>query len=159
MKKTLIIGYGNIDRQDDGLAWHILLKTARHYGFAEFEFNQEHFTSEEYPHLMFDLQLAPEMSEIVRKYDQVLFVDAHTGAIADEISWIAVTPEYKPSAFTHHMSPETVLSLAHTIYSAVPETQLLSVRGYNFGFGNDLSARAEELAQQASDKIIQWLSL
>ena len=29
MDKTLVIGYGNVDRQDDGAAWHILARLAK----------------------------------------------------------------------------------------------------------------------------------
>ena len=76
MKKTLIIGYGNLDRQDDGVAWHVLAAIAGHYGYTDFEDEQEHLTENQYPHLLFDLQLMPEMAETIRDYERVLFVDA-----------------------------------------------------------------------------------
>lgn len=157
MKKTLIIGYGNIDRQDDGLAWHILLDVAQHFDHSGFEIEQEFFEFDKLPHLLFELQLMPELAEMIRNYDQVIFVDAHTGTVEQEINWTTIQPQYKPSAFTHHMSPETCLSLTQTLYGATPAAILVSVRGYEFGFGDQLSQRSAQLAREASAMIINWL--
>ena len=35
LSKCLIVGYGNPDREDDGVAWHILQKLAQHYGLGQ----------------------------------------------------------------------------------------------------------------------------
>ena len=32
MKKVLILGYGNLDREDDGVAWHVLQGVAETLG-------------------------------------------------------------------------------------------------------------------------------
>lgn len=158
MKDTLIIGYGNIDRQDDGVAWHILAEIAKLHNLGEFEAENESFPENGWLHLMFALQLTPEMAELIAEYKRVCFVDAHTGNIEGNISFTRIQPEYKPSAFTHHMSPETCLSLAKTLYNREPEALLASVRGYDFEFGDNLSPKTAELAEICVKKINAWLN-
>ena len=157
MKDTLIIGYGNIDRQDDGVAWHILAEIAKLHGLEEFITENESFREESWLHLIFELQLTPEMAELIANFTRVCFVDAHTGNIEGDVSFNPLQPEYKPSAFTHHMSPETCLSLAKTLYQREPEALLASVRGYEFEFGDNLSPKTAELAGLCVKKINTWL--
>lgn len=157
MKDTLIIGYGNIDRQDDGVAWHILAEIAKLHGLEEFTTENESFRENAWLHLMFELQLMPEMAELIANYERVCFVDAHTGNIDGDLSFNPIQPEYKPSAFTHHMSPETCLSLAMTLYQQEPEARLASVRGYEFEFGDSLSSKTTELAGLCVKEINAWL--
>jgi len=157
MNDTLIIGYGNIDRQDDGVAWHILAEIAKLHGLEEFNTENESFRENAWLHLIFELQLTPEMGEMIADYKRVCFVDAHTGNIEGDISFDNIQPEYKPSAFTHHMSPETCLSLAKTLYEREPEALLASVRGYEFEFGDNLSPKTAELAGVCVKKINIWL--
>jgi len=157
MNGTLIIGYGNIDRQDDGVAWHILCQIAEINGLSDFCSGQESFREDSKLHLLFDLQLTPDLAEVIANYDRVCFVDAHTGNIENDISFSYIIPEYKPSAFTHHMSPETCLSLVKTIYKREPEAVLASVRGYDFEFGDGLSSKTAELADLCAKKINAWI--
>lgn len=157
MNDTLIIGYGNIDRQDDGVAWHILAQIAKLHGLEEFITENESFRENAWLHLMFELQLTPEMAEMIANYERVCFVDAHTGSIEGDLSFSLLQPEYKPSAFTHHMSPETCLSLAKALYKREPEAHLASVRGYEFEFGDNLSPKTAELAGLCVKKIDAWL--
>ena len=32
MQKILVIGYGNVDREDDGVGWHVLETLSDHFG-------------------------------------------------------------------------------------------------------------------------------
>ena len=65
--------------------------------------------------------------------------------------------EYQHSPFTHHMTPSTCLAMAQTLYGGSPEAILVSVRGYEFGFTQSLSARTELLVEQAAQIIYAWL--
>lgn len=159
MAKVLIFGYGNPDRQDDGVAWHILRRVAELRrdlplpGTCDDEFTN----SDPDVTFLFDLQLTPDMAEFVAGFDQVVFVDAHTGAVPEEIHNEELTPHYQRSPFTHHMTPQTLLSFAQSLYSSSITGRLISVRGYEFGFSNDLSPRTRELAVIAADLILQYL--
>ncbi len=157
--KTLIIGYGNADRQDDGAGWHILRNLALRLGEKVSDDPGEMFeVFSEKADLMFILQIYPELAETVSHYDRVCFVDAHTSDIPDPISWQEISPEYEKSPLTHHMSPRTVLSIAATIYEHQPTAILVSVRGYHFQFERELSPETEKLADQASERIWEWIN-
>lgn len=156
--KTLILGYGNPDRQDDGVAWWIVRHVAMALNCSTpsaddpvIEDAKADIT------LMVSLQLLPEMAELVARHERVIFVDAHTGAIEEDLSVMKLKAEYRSSALTHHMTPETCLSLAEKLYDSSPDACLVSVRGYSFNFSTDLSATTQGLAFQAVDTILNWL--
>ena len=158
MKKTLILGYGNLDRQDDGVAWHVLEKVARKLNRELPEKIEDTFIDlGNNPDLYFQLQLMPELADLLNDYERVCFVDAHTGAIENDLNIQTVDVEFQNSPFTHHMTPETLLCFVDTMYKQIPEAILVSIRGYEFNFERSLSAKTNELAEQAADKIIQWL--
>jgi hypothetical protein len=97
MQKVLIIGYGNADREDDGVAWHVLHALSTHYHSPIIESDGGIFEAEHNPHLIFSLQLTPEMSEALTQYEQVCFIDAHTGAYAEEVRAEIITPNFQAS--------------------------------------------------------------
>ncbi len=106
MEPTILIGFGNIDRQDDGVAWHILARLSQRLG-RETPSSEDGFWpgDEEYPHLLFALQLTPELAETLSDYLRVCFVDAHTGSVPHEVNLAPILAEYQPSPMTHHMTP------------------------------------------------------
>ncbi|MFN8598629.1 MAG: hypothetical protein U0559_20890, partial [Anaerolineae bacterium] len=127
MDKILIFGYGNFDRQDDGVAWHVLVEVAQRLGRDVPASPDEEFpNSTESPAFQFELQLMPELAETVAQYDRVCFVDAHTGAVPNDVNVEHLTSEFQSSPFTHHMTAATLLSFAETLYGARPEAILVS---------------------------------
>ncbi len=158
MPKTLIIGYGNADRQDDGVAWHVLVGIARRLGRVAPAAPEDGFFPEGAEiDLWYVLQLAPEMSEDFAKYERICFVDAHTGNIADEISFQSVEASPAASAFTHHLTPAACLALTRAIYRKTPEAKLLSVRGYQFGFSRELSPETAVLVERAVELLYEFV--
>jgi hydrogenase maturation protease len=159
LKRTIVFGYGNPDRQDDGVAWHVLVALAKQLGRqAPLLIDDEFLPADGTPDLRYDLQLTPELAEILAGYQRACFVDAHTGNIPDEISLVAVKGEFQRSPFTHHMTPATCLAMTQTLYGSNPETILVSVRGYEFGFEHTLSVRTRVLADRAAERIYAWLT-
>ena len=158
VKRTLIFGYGNPDRQDDGVAWHVLVALAVRLGWqAPVDMEQEFPRLDGGPDLIYNLQLTPEFAEIAAGYQRVCFVDAHTGNIPYEIGVIEVKPEFQKSPFTHHMTPSTCLALAYTLYGGSPQAILVSIHGYEFGFVQSLSVRTQPLVEQTVEAIYAWL--
>jgi hydrogenase maturation protease len=155
---VLVAGYGNFDREDDGVAWHILDRLAQQLGLPisatpdEFEFQPGNEID-----LSFSLQLYPEMAEMLSEYSRVCFVDAHTGAVPEEIHVEELSAQHQSSPFTHHLTAATLLNLTENIYQTRPEALLISVRGYSFQFTRRLSPATSLLADQAVEKIIGWL--
>lgn len=158
MTSVLILGYGNLDRQDDGVAWHILLSLANLLGRDIPSSLEEGFKSTgQSPDLLFTLQLTPDISETIAKYDRVCFVDAHTGSVPEEVHVSEIKAHFQSSPFTHHMTPATCLTLAETIYGCTPHAILISARGYEFGFARSLSQKTNLLVRKATDIIWNWL--
>jgi hydrogenase maturation protease len=156
--RTLIVGYGNADRQDDGVAWHVLSGLARRLGRTVPDAPEDGFFPEGIDiDLWYVLQLVPEMSEDFARYERICFVDAHTGNIAGEILLQLVDQSPAASAFTHHLTPAACLALTQAVYGKTPEAKLLSIRGYQFGFDRELSPETAVLAQKAIQTLMEWL--
>jgi hydrogenase maturation protease len=158
-KRTLVIGYGNLDRQDDGVAWHILKAVLKTLGYPivdPFENPLIEYSGE--LTLLFTLQLTPELAEMISEFDRVCFVDAHTGAIPDPVHIEILKSEFSTSPFTHHLTPSACLHLAQTLFNKNPEGLLVSVQGYEFGFSQFLSPTTARLAEEAAKKIVEWIT-
>lgn len=156
--RILILGYGNPDREDDGVAWHILARLADLLGQPVPTEPEEPFDEDQPITLSFSLQLTPDMAETISAYDYVWFVDAHTGRVPDEISVEAVQPYFQNSPFTHHFTPQSCLSMTEALYHRSPVCELVSVRGYSFGFHRQLSAHTQTLAEQAAQAIFHQIT-
>jgi len=97
------------------------------------------------------------MAEDIHSYDYVCFVDAHTGNVAESVRLIQVESEFQASPFTHHLTPQSLISFCETLYANKPDAALLSVRGYHFGLSQQLSEETAELIPQALDLIWDWM--
>ena len=159
MKKALIIGYGNPDREDDGVAWHILRALTIKLGLTSPDSYEDEFPESMMIDFAFYLQLTPEMAEDISEYEHVCFVDAHTGSIPDPVRLIEVESEFQRSPFTHHLTPQSLLSMCETIYGKKPDAALLSALGYRFLFTRQLSEETAALVPEAVELIWDWLSV
>lgn len=157
MKKVLIIGYGNPDREDDGVAWHILRALTEKIGLPSPTSYEDEFPESALIDFAFHLQLTPEMAEDISTYDYVCFVDAHTGNIPEVVRMIEVESEFQRSPFTHHLTPQSLLSMCEALYGKKPEAALLSVLGHRFLFTRQLSEETAALVSEAVDLIWNWL--
>jgi len=106
---------------------------------------------------VFELQLTPELAETIAQYERVCFVDAHTGAVPNGMNMVEIAAEFQASPLTHHLTAQSLLTFAQTLYNARPEAILVSVRGYQFGFERTLSSLTARLAEEAAEKIVAWL--
>jgi hydrogenase maturation protease len=159
LKKLLILGYGNPDREDDGVAWHILRALTIKFGVVPPESYEEEFPEFLGMDFAFYLQLTPEMAEDIAEYEYVCFIDAHTGNIPEPVRLIEVESEFQSSPFTHHLTPQSLISMCETIYGKRPDAVLLSVLGHRFLFSRELSVETAELVPQAVDLIWDWISV
>jgi hydrogenase maturation protease len=155
---TLLIGYGNPDREDDGVAWHILRALTVKLGLRAPASYEDEFPQNAQVDFAFYLQLTPEMAEEISAYDYVCFVDAHTGNIPEVVRLIDVESDFQRSPFTHHLTPQSLISICETLYKSKPEAALLSVHGYQFLFSRQLSEETRLLVPEAVDLIWKWLS-
>jgi hydrogenase maturation protease len=126
MAKTLIIGYGNPLRGDDGLGWHAARLLA---GVAQTQ----------HAELLARHQLMPELAEQASGAETVIFVDAASEGRPGELRWRCVEPQPGPASFTHHLSPEALLGMARDLYGRCPRAFAVSVAGGSFDCGEELS--------------------
>ncbi len=157
MNRILLLGYGNPDREDDGVAWHILRALIAKMGLPTPNSYEDDFPNNPHIDFAFYLQLTPEMAEEIALYPYICFVDAHTGNIPEEVRLIGVESDFQRSPFTHHLTPQSLISICETLYGKKPEAALLSVRGYRFLFTRQLSEETLALVPQAVDLIWEWL--
>ena len=152
-----MIGYGNPDREDDGVAWHILRALTLRLGLDAPDSYEEEFPDHALIDFSFYLQLTPETAEDISTYEYVCFVDAHTGSIPEPVRLMPVESEFQASPFTHHLTPQSLMSMCETIYGKRPDAALLSVLGHRFLFTRQLSDETSKLVPQAVDFIWDWL--
>lgn len=156
--KTLVIAYGNRDRQDDGAGWHILLQAAAQLGLEAPELPGEWAESADGSlRLLYLYQLLPELAEDLMDYAEVIFIDAQSSAELPELVFEPVGPTWEHSAFTHHLSVGELLAITQTLYERCPDAWMLSVRGYAFEFSQTLSPLTSLLVNQATDLLCSHL--
>ncbi|HNW70792.1 MAG TPA: hydrogenase maturation protease [Bacteroidales bacterium] len=134
MKKTLIYGYGNAGRQDDGLGERFITLM------------DEWIAREKIQHLFTDCnyQLNIEDSATIADYDTVIFVDASVADI-ENYKLEKVIPNDATIEFTMHaVSVSYVLDLCKKIYNKQPETFVLHIKAYEFEFVEELTPQAEK---------------
>lgn len=158
LKKILLLGYGNPDREDDGVAWHILRALAVKMGLPAPDSYEDDFPETPLVDFAFHLQLTPEMAEDISHYQYVCFVDAHTGNIPEEVRLIEAESDFQRSPFTHHLTAQSLLSICETLYMTKPNSALLSVRGYQFLFSRTLSEQTAALVPDAVNLVWDWLN-
>jgi len=144
MKRSLVIGYGNPSRRDDGVGHYVVERLERLVGdkVATLALHQ----------------LGPELAETIKDYDLVIFVDAHAGEYAEELKMAPVEAAYRPSAFTHFMNPGSLLALVKGLYREEPQAFVVSIRGYDFDFGTELSEETRKYADDAIDRIMEMVT-
>ncbi len=157
MSRTLVIGFGNIDRADDGIALHIINLLRRKAGQKTLEENEDGM--EEMGGEMdsiFLVQLVPELIDLLVGYDQVIFIDAHVGPQMNDLHSEPVSLEFSPQTFTHHTTPAMLLVLLRTLNNQEIGGHTISIRGHVFDFHRNLSEAATALIEPAVEEIL-WI--
>jgi len=156
---TLIIAYGNTDRQDDGAGWAVISRLAGILGLPfPAEPDEEQPPLDPLMGLLYTLQLTPELAEVLASYERAVFIDAHTGTLPDDLNWQELNPVFQRSPLTHHLTAESLLSITNSLYASTPHSILVSVHGQSFRFVRGLSPFTDALVDLAVEKILSWLS-
>ena len=140
MKKTLVYGYGNVGRKDDGLG--VLVANAIEQ-WAQTK-------GLEWLDVETNYQLNIEDAEIISNYDVVYFVDASLEEIED-VTITEVSPDDNKIEFSMHaISPAYVLKLCRDMFSQSPRTFLVHIKGFDWDFVEGLSIQGEEALKKAT---------
>ncbi len=140
---TLVIGYGNPGRQDDGLG------PACARRIAAFELPGVRAEA--------NYQLTMEDALTVAGFASTVFVDA---ALHGEAPFFVapVRPDEGCAIGSHSLSPQAVVTLANTLYNVSTDAYVIGIRGYAFGeFEETLSPGAEANLDLTVAYLEDWL--
>lgn len=135
MEKTLVYGYGNPGRQDDGI------------GARFIELMESWIEQNGYSHINTDCnyQLNIEDSALIADYDKVYFVDASVVPEIESYKLEFVEPNDATIEFTMHaVSVAYVVDLCRKVYGKLPQAFVLHVKAYEFDFKEELTEKASE---------------
>jgi hydrogenase maturation protease len=137
--RTLVIGYGNELRRDDG-AGPAVARLIGEMGLIGVTVESCH-------------QLLPEHAAHIASADRVIFVDA-TRDGADEISVRRIDPARTPEFSGHHCDPQDLLYWCGGFAEGVPEAWFIHIPGSDFGIGDGISLQAGHHVQSAVASIL-----
>ncbi len=152
--RSLVIGYGNPSRRDDAVGQRVVNALRARWGQPPLgladdgwdELGGERDT-------LFVQQLVPELAEVLSAYDLAVFVDVALSGAGVQVQ--AVEPGAHLSSVSHHMGPSMLLALAERLYGRRPRTYLVSVRGHDFGFGEQLSPEVEAALPAVVERVAE----
>lgn len=123
---TLVLGYGNPLRGDDGVGWQAAILVAR-----ELENTVD---------VLARHQLTPELAETLSEVDRVIFIDAACEGAPGEVCCRQLTSQWRSGqSFTHHVAPADLLAMSQALYGHAPTGYLVTVNGASFGYTEALS--------------------
>jgi hydrogenase maturation protease len=126
-RTTLVIGYGNTLRGDDGAGPRIAEVVARQAwpGVAAVVVHQ----------------LTPELAARIAEAELVIFVDARLAASASEACDVRrIETSARPTSAGHVCDPRSLLSLAEQAFGHRPEAVSVTIPALDLAFGERLSA-------------------
>ncbi len=149
---TLIIGYGNPLRGDDGVGWHVAQHLAAMMPATVACVRACH-------------QLTPDLAESVSQVRQVIFIDADAQcrdadtALPELEPWRVrcqhVEPDWSAaiSGCSHHLVPAVLMLYAAVLYGAFPKALVLTVTGVSFAYTQALSPAVEAVLPVLVDQL------
>ncbi len=136
--KILVYGYGNPGRQDDALGVRLAEAISEWAGQNNYDFIE---TDTNY-------QLNIEDASAINDKDLVIFADASREEI-DDYLFTRVIPDSKADFTMHHVDPAYIQYLCNELYQKTPESFLLHIKGYKWGFLGNLTGKAESNLSKA----------
>ncbi len=132
---TLVIGYGNTLRGDDGVGPQVAERLSP---CGQMQTVSVH-------------QLTPELAAEISLAEEVWFVDAWVGGTTPRVKPLTVTTELP--LMDHGWQPEGLLQLAKVLYDAEPVAYHLLIPAQQFDYGETLS----EMARSGVDWAVQTI--
>lgn len=139
---TLVIGYGNTLRGDDGLGPRVAdAVEALHLPGVRTLTCQ---------------QLSPEHAEPIAQAQRVIFVDAAV-ALPGAVLLRPLAPNDSHQLMGHAADPRTMLALSRDVFGQVPQAWWLTIPAVNLAFSEELTPAARRGLAEAVEKIQQLL--
>jgi len=145
MPKVLVVCYGNPLRGDDGVGW-IVAEKLQQMSLPDFVAIQTH------------IQLTPELAADLSEADLVIFIDACDAEPVGVVSCKPIVPlPLSSSSFSHHLTPDLLLSHAQHLFRRAPKAFLISVNGSEFGYQDTVSPAVREAAGKVVEQVLRLL--
>ncbi|HZW04665.1 MAG TPA: hypothetical protein VFF68_12105 [Anaerolineaceae bacterium] len=157
--KVLLIGYGDPEREDRGIAWHIFLNLARCLNRTIPVEPREGFYSSGFPaDMIFVPHLVPSLAERLVDYERACFITAHTEPEKEAIVWKELSPETAVVADPPVIDPGICIATTFDLFGHAPEAVYLSVRAFSSGRSRSLSLPASRLLPEITEQLLGWLA-
>ncbi|MGA3029669.1 MAG: hydrogenase maturation protease [Candidatus Limnocylindrales bacterium] len=139
---TLIVGYGNALRGDDGMGWHAVQRLSEDRRLSGAQVLWRH-------------QLTPELADDLSRASLAVLIDIDVELEAGAVSVrrLDSAPD-TGSAWSHHIEPASLVSLAHELYGATPAVFVVSVGAGSLEVGDRLSPAVERALPEVVDAVV-----
>jgi hydrogenase maturation protease len=143
---VVVVGYGNALRTDDGLGWYAADRLASDPRLAAVTVLQRH-------------QLMPELALDISAAALVVLVDASHDLAAGTVTVTPVEPASDATTtWSHHLSPPSVVALAHELYGRAADVFLVSCGVESTEMGDRLSPAVEAALSQVVDAVVELIA-
>jgi hydrogenase maturation protease len=143
---VLVVGYGNALRTDDGVGWHAAERLVDDPRFDGVAILRRH-------------QLTPELALDVSRAALVVLVDAGHGTPAGAFTIERVERAGDAgTTWSHHLSPPTLVALAHELYGRAPDVFVVRVAVASLEMGDRLSPVLEAALPRVVDAVAKLVA-
>lgn len=143
---VVVVGYGNTLRTDDGLGRHVADRLASDPRLTGVTVLQRH-------------QLMPELALDISAAALVVLVDASHGLSPGAVTVTKVEPTSDATTtWSHHLSPPSVVALAHELYGRAADVFLVSCGVESFEMGDRLSPAVATALPQVVDAVVEVIA-
>ena len=141
--RTLVIGFGNTLRTDDGAG----IWTA------------EKLSAIQIPGVVVECthQLSLDLLEDFASYDRIVFVDAAVDG-RDVVMEPVGKPDVEVPPSAHHLTPADLLKTYSDLYGRQLDAHFCTIRGEEFEFGTELSGSTATRTELALSLLVEFLS-
>jgi hydrogenase maturation protease len=157
MPRTLVIGFGNPERGDDGAALHVVNRLRSQLGWPPLAEEDGGLADLGQDTAVFVPQLVPELAVDAAGYESIVLVDAHVTEEQRPVVDMRLQPEYQPAVFSHLLSPAMFLWLVQAVSGRTHAAFLVSLRGHCFEYHRGLSSATAALVDPAAEKVLELL--
>jgi hydrogenase maturation protease len=157
MSQTLVIGYGNLDRGDDGAAFHVVNRLRERLGQRPLPEDVSGLETLEPETAVFVPLLTPELAVDAAPCHRLVLVDAHETAEVRPVVYLRLQPEYRPPGLSHVLSPAMFLWLVQAVAGRACTAFLVSLRGHCFALQRGLSPETAAWVGPAADRVLKLI--
>jgi hydrogenase maturation protease len=150
MKQTLVIGYGNPLRGDDGVGWRVAEAAAA--------------VLPDPPVSVLAVQLlTPELADPISRSDLLILIDAAAEGPPGEVRCFPIAAGSAAAASlaigTHEVTLDRLLGMAQELFGHCPPAYMVTIAGESFEVSETLTPTVEAAAAEALARVLELAGL